>query len=63
MPEQEEKTSRRYGPDSPTDKSVYPLTQKFVNEMIVGLCKFDGITFASPDASTKTTKIYEKRSG
>ena len=61
MEEKEEKLSgKKYGLDSPKDPKLYPLPQKVVNQMIVGLQKFDGVTYAPPDQTQKTPRIYQK---
>ena len=61
MEEQEEKLSdKRYGPDSPEDAKLYPLSQKIVNQMVSGLRKFDGWSYAPPESTPKSPKIYQK---
>ena len=61
MKEKEKKLSiERYGPDSPNEKSLYPLPQKVVNQIIAGLRKFDGWSYAPPESSPKTLRIYQK---
>ena len=59
--EEEKSSGGRYGPDSPTDKSLYPLPQKIVNQMISGLRKFDGWSYAPPEQLPKSPRIYQKQ--
>ena len=62
MKEKEEKMFEgRYGPDSLKSPSLYPLPQKIVNQMIVGLRKFDGWSYAPPEQFPKTSRIYQKQ--